>query len=241
MSSPSGGPLQPIPKPARAAVGLASGAVLLLAIGAAGVSIALSRPPNWVQLGFAPIMALSGVLGILFARGHFSWSPGMTVASVAGPVAMGSILTYVACLGRIDIAGREAGYSLKPWLGANLGAVALIGAVGVYTCVWRHREARAFLLRALVALIPLAAGLLGAAYAWSQQSRGGEDAGAMEATRTLPSWASLGLLLGCTLLAGIAGCACGHYVIRAFEVGTGSDTDPGSAPGVTPPTGARSS
>ncbi len=220
-------------------MGLASGAVLVFAIGAAGASIVLSRPPNWVQLGFAPIMAFSGVLGLLFARGRFSWSPGMTMASVAGPVAMGSILTYIACLGRIDIAGREAGVSLKPWLGANLGAVAMIGAVGVYLCVWRQREARALLLRALVALLPLVGGLLGAAYAWSQQSRGGEDAGTLDAVRTLPSWASLGLLLVCSLVAGIAGCASGHYLIRAFEVGTGAEAGPGT--GVTPRTDARSS
>ncbi len=216
--------MEATPKPARLVVGLASAGALILALGAAGTSVALSRPPNWVLLGFAAIMALASVLGLLFARGRLAWAPGMTLASVAGPLVMGSVLVYVACLGRIDVAGREAGYSLKPWLGANLVIAAVIGAVGVYLLAWRKAEARGLLLRAAGATVPLGAGLAGAAYAWSQQSRGGEDASA------LPGWASLGLLLACALIAGIAACACGHFLIRAFEVGTGADQVPPPAP-----------
>jgi hypothetical protein len=197
-------------------VGVISGGVLVSAVAYCVASLVLSSQVPWIQFAFESVVIGACVMGLLFAFGKFQWAPAMTVVCVAGTIAVASVLVYRGMLGQVQIAGKDRGWSLMPWVLGRLGASVVLAVLAGAAVVSRDPRSRASLVRGFIASVPLVLSAGGFVVVWMLRS-GGWSQGA---AASMPAWLSTGLMTCLGIAAGVSLCAAGHYFIRAFEIGS---------------------
>lgn len=214
--------LPPPPKLVRLSAGLVSAAVLLSALVAGFAAacapwLAEGQKPAWAMFGFEVVIAFAAVIGVLLSLGKFRDGPALALACVAAAVFTGSVLGFLG-------ANREiAGYSLRWFLLARVGAAAVLGAGAVACVLVRDRRSLPTLLKAGVLMAPVVAV---AAMAVT-------PAGSRLASPLLEAGAAIRVpvfVLGSLVLCGLFAASV-HLGIRAFELGrpTPERHEPGSA------------
>lgn len=236
--------MPPVPKATRLLTGITSAIVLLTAILFTALTVIKSTQPPMV-LGFEPVVAGACVFGFLFAKGKFGWAPAMTLLCIAGTILLPTVISYKALGGQIEIQGRAQGMSLLPWLVARGGGAAVLLALAGAHVLSRSREAKQSFRRGLIAAVPMVIALAAFVAVWRNArasnaavvptapgaATAANPATPAAASSGMPSWASTGLLVILGVVAGVAACASGHYMIRALEIGTDAG-EPGRANGL---------
>jgi hypothetical protein len=193
-----------IPKTVLLITGLVSAAVLVSAL--AGVVMAWVIPPKtgWAMVGFEVALILTGVVGLLFARGKFADAPALTLACLAGAVFVASFLGY------FGVQKKLGTFPLGLWLAGRTLAALVLGAASVAVAMGSSREGRRLLFRGLACgIVPLAVG--GWYYLRGLAPLSTPSSGTMEILRVC--------VLGAVVLAVfVCLCAAVHLVVRAFEV-----------------------
>lgn len=220
-------------KGGRLLVGVVSGAVLVSALVYCGASLALSSSLPWVQFAFEPVVIGACVIGILFSLERFRWAPAMTVFCVAGTIAVAAPLVYRGMLGQVQIAGRDQGWSLMPWLLGRMLGAGVLAAVAGLDVIARDPRSKRFARQGVIATVPLVLAGIGIVVVLKVRSGGAAPANAAAPLSTasagapkstpppaMPGWLSTGLLTFLGIAAGASVCAAGHCFIRAFEIGS---------------------
>lgn len=188
----------------RAAVAVLSALTVLSALGLIVASFT-QHPPAWFLILFEAPVLISGVFGLLLAKGsRFGGvsGPAMTLLCIAGCVGAGSLLGYVGT-------GRAvAGYSLtKVMIGRAGMAAALAVLSALHVLLRKPSLSLPLLLKGVLIGLPLPV----AAFC----VMGGVGQAQYQA---LPEVVQILLaLFGMLLVAGLI-CACVHLVVRAFQV-----------------------
>ena len=206
--------MPPLSKSVRLFVAALSAAIVLSAVAMGVAALTLTDVPIWVLFGFELVIALCGVVGLLFASGRFQEGQGLALICIAGGIAVSAVLGYV---GAVSSLGGGVPDYLKPTLFARLAAAGLYTGAASWAVLSRNPSSWSYAARAAVAGVPLLAVAVAAVV--GRQSLG-------PALATLPSWAKtagagLGFVIAIVLV-----CACGHCLIRAFELGRAPDPDP---------------
>jgi hypothetical protein len=203
-----------LPKPVRIMVGAIAAALTLSALGTATLSFLVVDKPLWLLFGFEVVIAITGVLGLMFALGRFQEGQGLALACVAGTVAVASFLGIWFVLRRNALAVNMSVRPVEMLLLARLGAAGVLGLIGAWAVLKRNSRSWWYLGRAAMAVAPLLAA--GAVFALGR-------AQVSSAASALPGWVS-GLIGGILAMVGmVLVCAAVHCVIRAFEMGRGDE------------------
>jgi hypothetical protein len=178
----------------------------LLGASAIGLGVAAGAESAWFVLGFEAVVLVSAVIGLLFGRGRFPDAPAMTLALIAGAVAL--------CTGLGYLSTGAAGYQLGPIpmtlvLAGRLAVAGLLAlgaaaaALGTSSSAWGR-----IALGAVLVLAPTAA----AAAAFSEPAEP-----LVEAIASLNVAAAVGIAgVGFLLWVGLVS-AGGHMIITSFE------------------------
>lgn len=199
-----------IPLPVRALAGALSLAVLATALAGMGIALAGRAldpdfKPAWAMFGFEAIVAVSALIGLLFALGRFREGPGMALACVSGAIFAGSVLGY------FSVSGVLAGIGLKPFLLARVAAAAALAVGGAFCVLSRDRRSWTVLFRGIVLGAPvLAVGAMAAVPAGRDMLGVVFEAGALVQMTVV--------VLGALVLGGLFAASV-HQIIRAFELG----------------------
>lgn len=202
----------------RVAAGALSAVALVSALGVAGIALVRGAQPYWLLVGMEVCIAMAGVFGVLFLRRKFADGPAMTLLCIAGTVFAAGFLSWLAVRSGIKLKGDQS-LNVKMLMLARVGiAVALVGLASLEV-LRRDRRSLGLLGRAMATGVPLAI-IAGGLFL-------GRDALATQ--QAVPAWivwtlVSIGVVVAMALL-----CACGHFVIRAFEMGRPENTAPTSA------------
>jgi len=196
------------PKSVRVFVGVLCAVVLLSCLGMIVAATALSDKPVWVLFGFEVVISIAMVLGMFFARGRYQDGQGLTMACVAGTIAVGSFLGWIGT--RHHLTTSRGDISLNAWLMGRMGAAAALGVVGAMLVLARNPKSLRYVFRSAVTGGPLVV-LLGL-YALKPTV-------ITTAVSHLPDWAAgmiatLGGVVAIVLIS-----ASVHCLIRAFELG----------------------
>lgn len=193
-------------------VGVVSAAVLVSAV--AGVVMACVLPPKtgWAMVGFEAALILTGVVGLLFARGKFTDAPALTLACLAGAVFVASFLGY------FGVQKKLGTFPLGPWLAGRTLAALVLGTASVAVAMGSSREGRRLLFRGLICgFVPLGAG--GWYYLRGLAPLSTPSSGLMEVLR-------VGALGAVAVVVFVCLCAAVHMVVRAFEIALPPEENP---------------
>lgn len=202
--SANAAPIDIAPPPLPRGIGLFIALLALLVLISAMVGIGaagLQTPRVWFMLGFEVAILIASAFGVLIGLGRFAEGPALGLACVAGVIAAGSLLGYLAGQGNL-------GVDLKPFLLARAMAAAGL-AVGAAVAVLMRRP-KLSLPRLSIGAICAVAFLATCAAAWkfsSSLANMGTIGGAL--VGLLGSVAMLGLLAAAV-----------HLLISAFEAGS---------------------
>lgn len=183
-----------------------------------GLTIMASQA-YWILLGMEMCVALAAAFAILFGRGLFREGPGMALACCAGTVLVAGVLGWISVhRGDFNAGGMtmKSGktVSLNALLYGRVAISMVLGVIGAWLVLSRNSQSWKYLLRAVMAGVPMVA-CLGVVYAMRSWLRGSGSGGSGGST----AWV---LWLVATVLAvvilGLL-CATAHFVIRAFESG----------------------
>ncbi len=202
--------MKQLPRVLMFAVGALSAAIVLSSL-AFGIAVLFVGPkPAWMIFGFEIVSMVAGVMGILLAVGRFQEGQGMTLACVAATTAVAAFLAWLSVPAGLEINGRNEPLNLTNWLFAREGASVLLGGIAAFAVLSRDRRSLSYLTKSIITGAPVLA-LAGGAFV------GRHSLGPMLAA--MPVW--LSMLLACimgVILVGLLS-ACGHCLIRAFEMG----------------------
>jgi hypothetical protein len=187
---------------------------LMLLTGLVGVGAAWGLPPRpaWFMLGFEALVALTGAMGLVWAR-----SETLSRSSLM-PLCVGGVCLLMSLLGYLSVKGQLGGYGLKPWvafrglLALTLGIAAMVNALDGHRDLWR------MLGRGVAAGMLL---LVGSAVTYHFRGTLGNINGPARLALTLVGLAAAGVLL----------CYAGHVIIRAFQIAQERRASGGSGPG----------
>lgn len=207
---PADAPFPPLPKPVRYLIGGLSAVTLLSALAMAITAAVLPRHPVWVLTGFEAVIVAAGAIGLLGMNGRFDQGQGLYLTCIAGVLFVAGFLPFLGTRHGIAFGGGPPDTTLPfAWMLARLALASAFGLIAAYAVLRRSAQAAAFLYRALIAGVVLAA--LAAPFALA---------------RGMPSWLSptgrpvmYAALAVYAIVALIGVCAFGHFVIRAFESG----------------------
>lgn len=174
---------------------------LMALTGLAGVGVAWGLParPAWFLLGFEALVALTGAMGIVWARSESLGRSSMMLVCVGGVCLLMSLLGY------LSVKGQVGGLGLKPWVAARGLMSAVLGAAAAATALNGHRDLWRMLARGVAATVVLAAGL-----AATYRFRG--------ALGSIDGLARFALAVAALAVAGTLVCYAGHTIIRAFQI-----------------------
>lgn len=189
---------------------LCCAAVGLSTLGFAFAALFLSLRPLWLMLGFELVTLTAAIIGVRFSRGHFQNGQALALACIAACFFVGSVLSYVSVNGMMQTSATAGGTSLNGYLVGRLIAAGFIGLVAALLALSRSRASRPYLLRALLAALPLAILAIG-----TFLTRGI----IAPYLAALPGAILVLLVLLAGLLAVILVSASLHCLIRAFEQG----------------------
>ena len=206
---------------------LTSGVVLLSALAMIAACLFLAKISPWSMLGFEVVVCVACVFGVLNTR--FRAAPALALLCVASCIFAGSVLGYVGVRGVLD-RGNEVRIALKPWLIGRLTASALLVGLAAWTVLRRDPRSVALAGRAVLWGVPvLLAGVLAA----------GPGAALLRVIEALPGWVRAGAYLVLGLVLAVSLCASGHFLIRAFQVGTEATDETAPRSGTTPSPATR--
>jgi len=202
--------MKPLPRIVSLTIALLCGAVGLSAVAFGIAALFVGEKPFWMIVGFEIVTLVAAVLGVLFARGKFQDGQGLALACVAGCFGVGAFLAWLSVQGRLQIRGGDSTIGLNGWLLARLGAAGLIAALGAFAVLRRNPASVGYMIRATLAGGPVI--LIAALAVLARGSLTG-------AAQNVPVWLI-------SVVAGVLGIgavvllsACGHCLIRAFELG----------------------
>ena len=198
------------PKWMNLTVGAIGLMIVLSALATGTASVTLAERPAWLVLGFECVALSAGVLGVLYARGHFRDAAGLALASMAGSVAVAAFLGWLSVQGRLQVKGTDVPISLAPLLAGRLGCAGLIGLFGAGIVLTRHPQSTRYLITSIATGAALA-GLLGVLFV--------ARARIISASESLPGVLSAAVATLVGLGAVILLSASVHCLIRAFELG----------------------
>jgi hypothetical protein len=144
------------------------------------------------------------------------------------------VLGYVSTRATGGLSMTSGAMSMKPWLALHVGGAVLVGLLGAFEVLRRHERSRYYIVRGMLAGVPLLA--MGGAAAWlmRRQAQAGERevqvpmptsaAGIAPVPSDttimgLPAWVVWIGAFVVSVIALVLMCACVHCVIRAFEMG----------------------
>jgi len=154
----------PLPKWLGALTLVLCAALALSAGVGAWAAYALPNTPGWAMIGFELVILIAAAIGVLFGLGRFREAPGLTLASVAGVVFVGSALGYLGVGGVLGSTG------LQPPLFARFAAAGLLGLLAAMATLRTDWAAwRTLMLGAVLGGLGLAAGA-GAYFAYSRRT-----------------------------------------------------------------------
>ncbi len=211
----------------RVAAGALSALALVSALGVAGIALVRGAQPYWLLVGMEVCIAMAGIFGVLFLRRKFADGPAMTLLCIAGTVFAAGFLSWLAVRSGIKLKGDQS-LNVKTLMLGRVGIAAALVGLASLEVLRRDRRSLGLLGRALATGVPLAI-IAGGLFL-------GRDA--LAAQQAVPAWivwtlVSIGVVVAMALL-----CACGHFVIRAFEMGrpeSAARSESAAGPTVTPP------
>ena len=192
----------------RVGAGLLSLAALVSALGVAGIALLRGAQPYWLLVGMEACIAMAGVFGVLFLRRKFADGPAMTLLCIAGTVFAAGFLSWLAVRSGIKLQGDRS-IDVKMVMLARVGIAAALVALASFEVLRRNRQSIGLIGRAVATGVPLAI-IVGGLYVGRE---------ALASQQAVPAWivwtlVSISVVIAMGLL-----CACGHFVIRAFEMG----------------------
>lgn len=193
----------------RNLVGGFSAIVFLSSVAAWAAAFTLSTTPAWQLLGFEAVSFLAGVIGVLWGFGRLRTGPAMTLMCLGATIVAGAYFANLGALGQIEVAGRDQGISLRPYLLARLAIGVIFLVVSAWITVSRMPSSISLLMRAAVWGAPLAIGGI----VW--KLKGVSISSALD---SWPGWASVGLYGVLGLVGIVCLTVCGHCVLKAFEL-----------------------
>lgn len=216
----------------RLVVGALGLVALLSALGVGGMALVQGAQPYWLLVGMEVCIVLAGVFAGLFFRGKCSDGPALAILCIAGTVFAAGFLSWLSVRGGMTLKGDRT-VSLQFVMLARVAIAAALVALASFEVLRRNTRSRGFLLRAVATGVPLAI-VAGSMYAGRQ---------ALATQQAVPAWivwtvVSIAVVVAMGLL-----CACGHFLIRAFEMGRPehAGAQPAEAPPISSPPGATSS
>lgn len=210
----------------RVGAGLLSVAALVSALGVAGIALLRGAQPYWLLVGMEACIAMAGVFGVLFLRRKFAEGPAMTLLCIAGTIFAAGFLSWLAVRSGIKLKGDQS-LNVKLVMLARVGIAAALVGLASFEVLRRNPRSMGLMGRAVATGVPLAI-IAGGLYAGRN---------AIAAQQLVPAWivwtlVSIGVVIAMGLL-----CACGHFVIRAFEMGRPESavrSESAAGPSVTP-------
>ncbi|CAG0955541.1 hypothetical protein PHYC_00443 [Phycisphaerales bacterium] len=202
-------PIAPLPPLVRYLIGTLSVVTLVSALAMAITAAVFPKQPVWVLTGFEVVVLVAGVMGVLGLRGRFDEGQALHLACIAGVLFVGGFLSYLGTRQGIVFQEGKPPSSTFPWMLGRLGLAGVYGAIAAYAVLRRSAQARAFMVRAVIAGAALA--VLAAPFVFSRGMPGW-----LSPTGKPVMYAALALY-GLAALVGV--CAFGHCLIRAFECG----------------------
>ncbi|MCC6950905.1 MAG: hypothetical protein IT433_05605 [Phycisphaerales bacterium] len=187
-------------------VGATSGLLAIWAAVMAVLASIVAPRPAWVLFGFEVVVVAAGVIGVGFSRRRFQEGQGLALTCVAGAVFASAVLSWLGNRQGVTLIETRGQASLLGFAAVRVGVAGLFALAAAYAVLRRTAQARAYALRAGVALLAL--GGLGAAF-WMGRQQIGALAPFVGGAIKL-----LALTIGMILV-----CAGGHCAIRAFESG----------------------
>lgn len=205
---------KPFSKPVRFLLGGLYVAVGLSAVGTLIAASILAAKPLWLLIGFESVVIVSmvvGLLGVVGSSASQTRGQALGLASLAFTLFLAGVLGYFSINGLFQLKGEGQYVGMKPWLGGRLAAAALLGLIASYIVFARNSKSWSYLVKAACAGAPVVIAL-GVTFVFRGQVRSMIDA--------VPSW--IPILIAC--FAGLIGvalsAACGHFLIRAYEMGS---------------------
>ena len=192
----------------RVGAGLLALAALVSALGVAGIALLRGAQPYWLLVGMEACIVMAGVFGVLFLRRKFDAGPAMTLLCIAGTVFAAGFLSWLAVRSGIKLQGDRS-IDVKMVMLARVGIAAALVALASFEVLRRNRQSIGLIGRAVATGVPLAI-IVGGLYVGRE---------ALASQQAVPAWivwtlVSISVVIAMGLL-----CACGHFVIRAFEMG----------------------
>jgi membrane protein YdbS with pleckstrin-like domain len=192
----------------RVGSGLVCAAALLSALGVLVMALFMGAQPYWLVVGMELCIAMAGVFGLLFVRGRFAEGPALALLCVAGTIFAAGFLSWLAVRSGIKLKGDKS-VSLTSLMFARVAISAALVALASVEVLRRNRRSLGLLARAAATGVPLAI-IAGGLYAgWA----------ALASQQVVPAWIVWTLVSVAVVVAMALLCACGHFVIRAFEMG----------------------
>jgi len=175
--------------------------MVLTGMAGAGAAWGLPTRPAWFMMGFEGLVALTGFLGLAWARG--GRASGLMLTCAAG------VCLLMGLLGYLSVQGHLAGRGLKGWVGLRAAMSAALAGMAVWVALngWRDLW-KMFGRGAGVAGVLL----VGAALAYRFRGAISSALGGIDGLVRL----ALGIV-GMAVLGAMV-CYAGHVLIRAFQI-----------------------
>ncbi|MBA4028504.1 MAG: hypothetical protein C0475_05125 [Planctomyces sp.] len=193
-------PVFPVPRLITMGAGVLGFFVALSAAVVIVVALVAS-PREWWMVLSEPVVLVAGLVAVWLALGRFREAPGLTLACVAGGVALGSAMGFQG-------SGRSVGeVSLVPWLTARMAAALTLGVLGALAVLARAPERS---LRPLVVGLASGVGALSMLVGW-QQGVVGRGLGGLPPGAQLAAGMGLAVVFGGLLATSV------HALVVAFK------------------------
>jgi len=204
----------PFSKPVRFLLGALYVAVGLSALGTLMAAFTLAAKPLWLLIGFESVVIVCMVLGIFGISGpsaNQTRGQALGLSSLAFTLLLAGVLGYFSINGQFQLKGDGQFIGMKPWLGGRLAAAALIALIASFIVFTRNPKSLGYLIKALCTGVPLVLAL-GVTFAFRGQLR--------SMIEPMPTWIPILFACFAGLIAVALSAACGHFMIRAYEMGS---------------------
>lgn len=201
--------VRPIPPALRTLTLVLSGAVMVHAAAMAAFALLAISKPIWILLGFELVVMVGAAIGVSIGLGRFREGQGLAAICVGGTVAVASFLAWLTT-SKISLPMPSAPTIIRMYLLTRLAVGLWFALLAAFMVLTRSRESWKFIRGAIVTGVPLVLLLVAAVKFQGQfQTWLSSTSGAVQ------TFVALGLfVVSCTLVS-----LCGHFIIRAFEMG----------------------
>lgn len=200
--------MPPSPRAIRILTGLLSGLIFLIGLGGSAVCFLAVDSVLWGALAFQAILVVSGILGLVQARGVFDRGFGIAAASIGGSVVGAALFGSLDLGTNLKAAAPDLARGVQLGMFAAMGLGAMIAGLGGLVVLLRKPSEMRRLVAGVLLGLPVVGLLAGAAtrsipFLFSRQE------GNVELVRM-----TLLFIVGAGAIACVS--AAGHLVITAF-------------------------